>query len=43
MRSFITALFAKYKQNGHVKEDEMGSAFSKNGEKRNACSLFMGK
>jgi hypothetical protein len=43
MMGFITAVFAKFKQNDHVEEDEMGSAFSKNGEKRNACSLFMGK
>jgi hypothetical protein len=26
-----------------VKEDEMGRACSTNGEKRNACRIFMGK
>jgi hypothetical protein len=32
-----------YKWNYQVKEDEMGGAYSTNGEKRNAYNLSLGK
>jgi hypothetical protein len=41
MRSFITVLFAKYKWNDHVKEDEMGRACSTNGEMKNAYRILV--
>jgi hypothetical protein len=36
-------LFSKYNYNDQVKEDEMGRACSKNGEKRNLYRLLVGK
>jgi hypothetical protein len=36
-------LFAKYYWNNEGHEDEMGGACSKNGEKRNAYRLLVGK
>jgi hypothetical protein len=36
-------LFAKYKLNDQVKENEMGRACSANGAKRNAYRIFVGK
>jgi hypothetical protein len=36
-------LFAKYNQNHHIKEDEMGRECSMNGAKSNAYRILVGK
>jgi hypothetical protein len=36
-------LFAKYNQNNQVEEDEMGGAYSTNGEEWKAYRLWVGK
>jgi hypothetical protein len=42
-RSATAIGFAKYKQNNQVKEDEVGGACSRMGEKRNSYRLLVGK
>jgi hypothetical protein len=39
----MLSLFTKYNLNDQVKEDEMGRACNRNGEKRNAYRILVGK
>jgi hypothetical protein len=43
MRSFVTCTLLTYNYNDQVKVDEMGRAYSMNGDKRNAYRILVEK